>query len=172
MSKPFKPATVWVALGSNLSEPVSQIQRAIKALAALDDTRIKAVSALYRTAPVGYVDQPDFINAAVRMETHLTPMVLLQKLNDIEAAFGRERTFQNAPRTLDLDIIDFARQVWQTERLILPHPRAHERAFVLAPLADVAAYGQLGEHGRVKDLLAGLSCAGIERLVEPEGIGT
>ena len=155
---------VLIALGSNLSEPVNQIQNAINYLNKQSGVKVVAVSRLYRTAPVGYIDQPDFVNAAVHIETDLTPMVLLQMLNRIEAEFGRERSFQNAPRTLDLDIIDYHNQVWQTERLSLPHPRAHERAFVLAPLADIVPYRVLGKHGRIKDLLASLDVSDIHVL--------
>ena len=153
-----------IALGSNLSEPVTQIQRAISRLAQETGIRLQAASALYRTAPVGYADQPDFINAAVHIETSLAPMVLLRLLNQIEAEFGRERSFQNAPRTLDLDLIDYAGQRWQTERLVLPHPRAHERGFVLIPLADMVPEHVLGAHGQVVQLLQGVDVSDIERL--------
>ena len=153
-----------IALGSNLSEPVTQIQRAISRLAQETGIRLQAASALYRTAPVGYADQPDFINAAVHIETSLSPMVLLRVLNQIEAEFGRERSFQNAPRTLDLDLIDYAGQQWQTERLVLPHPRAHERGFVLIPLADMVPEHVLGAHGQVVQLLQGMDVSDIERL--------
>ena len=153
-----------IALGSNLSEPVTQIQRAISRLAQETGIRLQAASALYRTAPVGYADQADFINAAVHIETSLAPMVLLRLLNQIEAEFGRERSFQNAPRTLDLDLIDYAGQRWQTERLVLPHPRAHERGFVLIPLADMVPEHVLGAHGQVVQLLQGVDVSDIERL--------
>ena len=153
-----------IALGSNLSEPVTQIQRAISRLAQETGIRLQAASALYRTAPVGYADQADFINAAVHIETSLAPMVLLRVLNQIEAEFGRERSFQNAPRTLDLDLIDYAGQRWQTERLVLPHPRAHERGFVLIPLADMVPEHVLGAHGQVVQLLQGVDVSDIERL--------
>ncbi|UOO91273.1 2-amino-4-hydroxy-6-hydroxymethyldihydropteridine diphosphokinase [Vitreoscilla massiliensis] len=156
-----------IALGSNLSEPVTQIQRAIKCLAEQEHISLQAASALYRTAPVGYTDQPDFINAAVHIETSLAPMVLLRVLNQIEAEFGRERSFQNAPRTLDLDMIDYAGQQWQTERLVLPHPRAHERGFVLIPLADIVPKHELGAHGSVLQLLQGVDVSDIERLSVP-----
>ena len=156
-----------IALGSNLSEPVTQIQRAIKRLSEQEHICLQAASALYRTAPVGYTDQPDFINAAVHIETSLAPMVLLRVLNQIEAEFGRERSFQNAPRTLDLDMIDYAGQLWQTERLVLPHPRAHERGFVLIPLADIVPNHELGAHGSVRQLLQGVDVSDIERLSAP-----
>ena len=156
-----------IALGSNLSEPVTQIQRAIKRLSEQKHICLQAASALYRTAPVGYTDQPDFINAAVHIETSLAPMVLLRVLNQIEAEFGRERSFQNAPRTLDLDMIDYAGQLWLTERLVLPHPRAHERGFVLIPLADIVPNHELGAHGSVRQLLQGVDVSDIERLSAP-----
>lgn len=159
--------TALIALGSNLAEPVAQIQRAIKSLDGHENISVQAASALYRTAPVGYANQPDFINAAVLIETSLAPMVLLRVLNQIEAAFGRERSFQNAPRTLDLDMIDYDHHQWQTADLILPHPRAHERGFVLAPLADIVPEYVLGAHGAVKDLLVALDVSDIQRLDEP-----
>ncbi|AUZ04420.1 MULTISPECIES: 2-amino-4-hydroxy-6-hydroxymethyldihydropteridine diphosphokinase [Vitreoscilla] len=156
--------TALIALGSNLSEPVAQVQRAIDCLKKHNAIDIIASSRLYRTAPVGYLDQPDFINAAVQIETTLEPMLLLQLLNQVEADFGRERTFQNAPRTLDLDIIDYAGQIWNTERLTLPHPRAHERGFVLMPLHDIVPNVYLGEKGSVADLLAQVDVSDIECL--------
>ena len=127
-----------VALGSNLSEPVTQIQRAISRLSEQAGIRLQAASALYRTAPVGYTDQPDFINAAVHIETSLSPMVLLRVLNQIEAEFGRERSFQNAPRTLDLDLLLYGGAGIDSARLTVPHPRMRQRAFVLVPLAEIA----------------------------------
>ena len=132
------PVTAIIALGSNLAEPVAQIRTAVAAIAALPHTRVTAVSALYRTAPVGYTEQPDFINAVLQAETALAAADLLAALHGIEQAAGRERSFRNAPRTLDLDIIDYGGQVYDGITLQLPHPRAFERGFVMIPLAEIA----------------------------------
>lgn len=130
--------TAIIALGSNLAEPAAQIRAAVAAVAALPHTRVTAVSSLYRTAPVGYADQPDFINAVLQAETTLPAEALLAALHGIEQAAGRERSFRNAPRTLDLDIIDYGGQVQRSNTLQLPHPRAPERGFVMIPLAEIA----------------------------------
>lgn len=133
---PAYPAVV--ALGSNLDDPAAQVQAALAALARHPEISVRRSSSLYRTAPVGYPDQPDFINAVALIDTTLTPMALLEALLAIEETFGRRRSFRNAPRTLDLDVIDYAGQVWNTPLLTLPHPRAVERAFVMVPLAEIA----------------------------------
>ncbi|BEV70545.1 MULTISPECIES: 2-amino-4-hydroxy-6-hydroxymethyldihydropteridine diphosphokinase [unclassified Paludibacterium] len=154
----------FVALGSNLQDPAQQIRAAFAALALLPATRLLQTSALYRTAPVGYLDQPDFINAVAELDTELTPLDLLHALLDIEAGFGRVRSFRNAPRILDLDLLWMAGTTLETTELTLPHPRMHERAFVLLPLAELAADLSLGAHGLVGELAARLVPEGIERL--------
>ena len=131
-------ATAYLALGANLGDPAATVNAAFAALGDLPQTRVAATSALDRTAPVGITAQPDFINAAARVETELSPLALLDALLDIEQQFGRVRLLQNGPRTLDLDVLLYENQVIDTPRLILPHPRMHLRAFVLFPLADVA----------------------------------
>ena len=126
-----------VALGSNLGEPEAQVMRGFEELAALADTELLRRSRLYRTAPVGYVDQPDFVNACALVETQLAPRALLDALLAVEKRHGRVRDVPNGPRTLDLDIVLYGDQVIDEPGLKVPHPRAHERAFVLVPLLEV-----------------------------------
>jgi 2-amino-4-hydroxy-6-hydroxymethyldihydropteridine diphosphokinase len=144
----------YVALGSNLGNPVQTIEDAIDAMAALRGSLLKAMSSLYRTAPVGLKHQPDFINAVVALDTRLSPRDLLAELFALEARFGRERSVKNAPRTLDLDLLLHGETVQDDPDLILPHPRMHERAFVLAPLAEVAPNLVIPGRGPVAELLA------------------
>jgi 2-amino-4-hydroxy-6-hydroxymethyldihydropteridine diphosphokinase len=144
----------YVALGSNLGNPVQTIEDAMDAMAALRGSLLKAMSSLYRTAPVGLKHQPDFINAVVALDTRLSPRDLLAELFALEARFGRERSVKNAPRTLDLDLLLHGETVQDDPELILPHPRMHERAFVLAPLAEIAPELTIPGRGRVGDLLA------------------
>ena len=154
-----------IALGSNLAEPARQVRAALSALEVHPQIQIEKISSLYVTAPVGYDDQPDFVNAVCSVRTSLDGVSLLAVLNRIEADFGRERTFRNAPRTLDLDIIDFDGISSDDPHLTLPHPRAHERSFVMKPLAEILPDFVLGEHGRAADLAAALGDEGI-RLLE------
>ena len=129
----------WVALGANLGDPRAMLRRALRWLDALPHTRIQATSSLHRTAPVGPA-QPDYLNAVVRLETRLSPIELLMALQTLERAAGRQRSVHWGPRTLDLDLLLMGRDgrtVVTHPLLTLPHPRLHERAFVLAPLADI-----------------------------------
>jgi len=126
-----------IALGSNLDDPEAQVRRAFDEIAALPRTELLARSKLYRTAPVGHADQPDFINACALVETSLAPRELLDGLLAIEQAHHRVRAVPNGPRTLDLDIILYGDRSIREPGLTIPHPRAHERQFVLAPLNDV-----------------------------------
>jgi 2-amino-4-hydroxy-6-hydroxymethyldihydropteridine diphosphokinase len=160
----------YVALGSNLGNPVSTVEDAIDAMAALRGSLLKAISSLYRTAPVGLKHQPDFINAVVALDTRLGPRELLDELFALEARFGRIRepgSVKNAPRTLDLDLLLHGDAVLDDPALTLPHPRMHERAFVLAPLAEIAPNLTFPGHGPIADLLA--ACAGqrIHPLTRP-----
>jgi len=143
-----------VALGSNLEDPEAQVSRGFDDLAAIADTEVVARSRLYRTAPVGYVDQPDFVNACALVETRLAPRALLDALLAIEKRHGRVREIPNGPRTLDLDIILYGDRVIDEPGLKVPHPRAHERMFVLAPLLDVWPEATIPGRGRVADLVA------------------
>lgn len=126
-----------IALGSNLEDPEAQVRRGFDEIAALPKTRLVGRSSLYRTAPVGYANQPDFVNACVLVETELAPRQLLDALLDIERRHGRVRDIPNGPRTLDLDIIVYGDQRIDEPGLTVPHPRAHEREFVLKPLREV-----------------------------------
>jgi 2-amino-4-hydroxy-6-hydroxymethyldihydropteridine diphosphokinase len=146
MSKAF------IALGSNLNDPASQVTRAFQAIDKLPKTKLVKTSSLYQSAPVGYENQPDFINAAVEVSTDLDPLQLLKQLLKIEQTFGRERTFANAPRVLDLDLLLFDDISMQTAALTLPHPRMHERSFVLLPLAEIAPDLMLPKAGNVVKL--------------------
>ena len=157
-------ATAYVALGANLGDPVATVNAALAALATLPQTRLSASSALYRTAPVGITEQPEFINAAARLETTLAPEVLLDALLDIEQQFGRIRAERNGPRSLDLDVLLYDAQVIATPRLSLPHPRLHLRAFVLYPLADVAPDLVIPGRGTLAAWLPAVANQGIVRL--------
>ena len=132
-----KRQEAYIALGSNLGDRLATLSAAVKALSLLPHTAVTAVSRVYLTEPVGYDDQPDFYNAAVRLETGLTPRALLGACLGIEAALGRHRQIKNGPRTVDLDVLLHGTKAYQDEELTLPHPRMLERVFVLAPLCDV-----------------------------------
>ncbi|MCY0868967.1 MAG: 2-amino-4-hydroxy-6-hydroxymethyldihydropteridine diphosphokinase [Firmicutes bacterium] len=131
--------SVLIGLGSNMGDREFALQRAVCAVHALDSVRTVAVSRVYETAPIGYLDQPDFLNAAIDVRTTLPPLQLLRALLHIETAMGRVRTVRNGPRPIDLDILLWGTRVVSDPILQIPHPRMHERAFVLAPLADIAA---------------------------------
>lgn len=128
----------FVALGSNLDDPQSQVKKGFSALASLPETQLLARSSLYASAPLGYADQPDFVNAVAKISTALTPQNLLQALLHIEHQNGRERTFQNAPRTLDLDVLLYDELRLHEHGLTIPHAQMHTRAFVLQPLLEIA----------------------------------
>ena len=140
----------YIGLGSNLEDPCSQLQRAFVELESLPGTRLAAISSLYRSAPLdcpiqsdlqGQPDlpsQPDFVNAVAKIETELTPQALLKMLLQIEHQHGRERTFRNAPRTLDLDVLLYDDVQLHEYGLTIPHPQMHRLAFVLQPLLEIA----------------------------------
>ena len=134
MTEPVRAA---IALGSNLDDPQAHVTRAFDELALLPQTRVLARSSLHRTKPVGYANQPDFINAVALVETRLSARALLAALLEIEKRHGRVREIPNGPRTLDLDIVVYGDATIDEPGLVVPHPRAHERAFVLDPLREV-----------------------------------
>jgi 2-amino-4-hydroxy-6-hydroxymethyldihydropteridine diphosphokinase len=156
--------TAYIALGSNLREPRRQLQAGFAALARLPDTQVVAQSSLYRSAPVGYADQPDFVNAVAALRTALAPRDLLDALLAIEREHGRVREFVNAPRTLDLDIALYGERVIHEPGLSIPHPRMHERAFVMVPLAEIAPDVMVPGRGRVRELLAGVDIKSVSVL--------
>jgi len=130
--------TVFIGLGSNLGDPHANVLHAMKALSSLPKSSLVARSSLYRSAPIGYLEQPDFINAVVQLKTDLTPLAVLQNLLALERGQGRQRQFLNAPRTLDLDVLLYDDLQHHEHGLTLPHPQMHLRAFVLQPLLEIA----------------------------------
>ena len=165
--------TAYIALGANLGDPLATIRAALEALRHMPGTTWIAASSLYRTAPVGLHDQPDFINAVVQLRAvpnkdsmPLAP-TFLQQLFAIEERFGRVRSVKNAPRTLDLDLLLFGDVISDDSFCTLPHPRLHERAFVLAPLAEIAPTLTIPGRGQIGQLLAGCAGQQIVRLHDP-----
>ena len=156
--------TAFIALGSNLGDPESQVRRGFAALAELPQTRLEAASSLYRSAPVGHADQPDFINAVAKLSTGLAPQALLAALLAVEARFGRTRSFANAPRTLDLDLLLYDAVTLCEPGLRVPHPRMHQRAFVLAPLVEIAPDCVIPGLGPAANWLARCAGQSVSRL--------
>jgi 2-amino-4-hydroxy-6-hydroxymethyldihydropteridine diphosphokinase len=153
-----------IAMGSNLGDRLDYLQGGLDGL--FDTPRITflAVSPVYQTAPVGGPEQPDYLNAVVIAETSMPALTVLERCLSLEDAFGRVRDELWGPRTLDLDLIIYGDEMSNSQGLTLPHPRAHERAFVLAPWHDADPQAQLPGYGPVADLLAVLSTDGIARL--------
>ena len=143
-----------IALGSNIGNPKENLDLALALLR--EATEVKAVSSYYTTKPVGYEDQPDFVNAVCIIETELPALELLNMLHGIEKSMGRERTIKWGPRTIDLDIIQYGSMLSNAEELTLPHPRAHERMFVLEARAEIEPDAILLTHGKIKDLISKL----------------
>ena len=161
--------TAYIGLGSNLVEPQAQVRAGQAALAALPRTTVEACSALYASAPIGLVTQPDFVNAACRVRTQLPARVLMQALLDIEKQQGRVRgaasgAAKGGPRTLDLDLLLYGDLILNDPDLTLPHPRLHERAFVLHPLCELDAGLLIPGRGRAADLLVACADQRVERL--------
>ncbi len=154
---------IYLALGSNLGDRVVNLETARKALA----PRIRVIreSPIYVTPPWGYTEQPDFLNQVIEVETLLHPIPLLHRLKTIEADMGRETTFRNGPRIIDLDILFYGQEVYEGELLQIPHPRLQERAFVLVPLNDLAPdfiHPVLNQS--VGDMLAKVDSTGVKPL--------
>jgi 2-amino-4-hydroxy-6-hydroxymethyldihydropteridine diphosphokinase len=153
-----------VGLGSNLGDPVQQMKKALAALEHLPGTRVVACSSLYSSAPIGELQQPDFVNAVAALETALTARDLLDALLDIERAHGRTRAAPNAPRTLDLDLLLFGDAIIDAPGLVVPHPRLHERAFVLVPLLELSPDVVVPGRGRAADLLPAVAAQRVTRI--------
>jgi 2-amino-4-hydroxy-6-hydroxymethyldihydropteridine diphosphokinase len=156
----------FIGLGSNLGESRDQLRQAIADIGRLPDTRLLAQSALYRSAPVGYLDQPDFVNAVVKIATSLTPQQLLSALLHIELRHGRERTFHNAPRTLDLDVLLYDDLQMHEPGLTIPHPQMHSRAFVLQPLLEIAPDCAIPAIGSAQHAMRGCLDQVLEKLAD------
>lgn len=158
---PTALAHVLLGLGANVGDPLAQLARAVELLGAY--VAVDAVSSVYRTQPVGHADQPDYLNLVVAGRTALVPAELLAATQEVETALGRRRSFLNAPRTLDVDLLAYGDRVMRTLALTLPHPRLHLRGFVLHPLAEVAPEWRHPVLGRTaRELLA--SATGLERV--------
>ena len=160
-----KRSTAFVALGSNLDDPVLQVQQALREIDELPETALVKISALYETAPVGVLDQPPFVNAVAQIATTLSPHDFLARLHAIEAQHGRVRKSaneeKNGPRSLDLDILLFDEISLSERGLSIPHPRMHERAFVLVPLVEIAPDIAIPGRGTAKKFLSTLDIGGI-----------
>lgn len=164
---PAAPVPAWVAIGGNQGQVRATLEAAIEAIGALPGTRVLQRSALYRTPAWGRTDQPDFINGVLAVETTLAAPDLLANLLGIERRFGRlrdEDAGRWGPRTLDLDLLAYDDQVLELPGLSLPHPRLHERAFVLVPLAEISPGLVVPGRGRVDELLAKVDASGIEAI--------
>jgi 2-amino-4-hydroxy-6-hydroxymethyldihydropteridine diphosphokinase len=148
----------FIGLGSNLGDPHGQIRRALELLAAEDGVEVVAVSALLETDPVGYEDQPRFLNGAAELRTTLTARELLERLLGIERRLGRIRGEgpRFGPRTIDLDLLLHGDEVVAEQGLVVPHPRLHERRFALEPLAELDPALEIPGRGPVQALLSGL----------------
>jgi len=156
-------SVAYVGVGSNLDGPQRQVAQALGELEGIPATRVVKRSSLYRSAPVGHAAQPEFVNAVAALDTTLDPEALLGELQAIEARHGRIRSFPNAPRTLDLDLLLYGDAERRTARLTLPHPRMHERAFVLKPLVELEPGIAIPGRGRAQDLLAACAEQRVER---------
>ena len=156
--------TAYVALGANLGDPAATVRAAFAALANLPESRLVHSSSLYRTAPVGITEQPEFVNAVAELETTLAPESLLDALFETEQRFGRIRAERNGPRTLDLDLLLYNDQQIDLPRLTVPHPRLHLRAFVLQPLGEIAPKLALPGRGTVAAWLPAVANQDIVKL--------
>ena len=154
----------YVGLGANIGQPRRQLQTALRELGELPQTRVTANSGFYRSTPLGHVDQPEFLNAVAALDTGLEPEDLLDRLFGIESLHGRTRSYPNAPRTLDLDLLLYGDASICRANLTVPHPRMHERAFVLKPLVEIAPDIAVPGKGRARDLLAACTEQLAERI--------
>ena len=157
-------SNIFIALGSNLENPKEQVKNGVLSIKKINGVKILKESKLYETPPVGILDQPNFINAVIKIESDLDPHKLLYKLLNIENFAGRVRIDKNGPRTLDLDILLFDDLILNENNLIIPHPRMHERLFVLTPLNDIDSNIVLPIHGPIKHIIKILASENINRI--------
>jgi|SRR5690625_822898 len=153
----------YIALGTNIEPREDYLNQALELLTKDKRINILNKSSIYQTVPVGYVDQPDFLNMVIEIDTSLIAIDLLDVCQEIEQHLGRKRTIRFGPRTIDLDILLYNQENRQSERLIIPHPRMHERAFVLVPLREISPKLYIPQIGKyVLDLINELSAEAIE----------
>jgi 2-amino-4-hydroxy-6-hydroxymethyldihydropteridine diphosphokinase len=155
---------VVIAMGSNLGDRLDHLQAGLDGLCDAPGITFAAVSPVFQTSPVGGPEQPDYLNAVLIAGTSMPARAVLERCHGVEAAFGRVRREVWGPRTLDLDLIVYGDEVSDSPDLTLPHPRAHERAFVLAPWSAIDPDARIPGRGRVADLLAKTGMAGVARL--------
>ena len=158
----------YVGLGSNLNRPLRQVRDALQELRQIPGSRLVRHSPLYRSAPIGPPDQPDYVNAVAMLATELDPFDLLDALQAIETRHGRERSVHWGPRTLDLDLLLYADRRIDSPRLQVPHPQLHRRAFVLVPLHDIAPQLTVPGHGALSALLAAVDRQGLRPVGEDD----
>lgn len=154
----------YIALGSNLDNPASQLSKAIEKIKQLDELNVIAVSSFYRSAPYGPVEQEDFVNAAIAVLTQQNAETLMHNLLGIEKEMGRERDVRWGPRIIDLDLLIYANESTDTDFLKLPHPEISKRNFVLLPLNDIAPDLMIADVGRVQALLSECDGGAIEKI--------
>ncbi len=162
------PTTVYIGLGSNLGDKAANIKKALELLGDTPGIQVKKIASLYKTAPLYVTRQDWFLNTAAEIETDLTPRLLLTTLKDVEKKLDRTPTVRWGPRTIDLDILLFGAEKIEDEDLVIPHPRMIERAFVMAPLAEIAPHLCIPGRGRVGEL-ARLLCTdqNVEKFGSP-----
>jgi len=165
--RPAQPVKAWIALGGNLGAVDSTLRAAVRELDRISGIHVLQTSALVKSAAVGGPPQPDYLNAIVQVDTSLAPRELLAACQGIEVVYGRERTEVNGPRTLDVDIVSYGDIIGERRDLVLPHPRAHERAFVLVPMADIDASADIPGRGRVSKLLKGVDVKSVDVVSKP-----
>ena len=155
---------IYIALGSNLDDPREQIYKAINSIDAIDDLSVTHISSLYKTKPIGKIDQPDFINATIEVEGDISPEKLHASLQDIETKAGRIRKELNEPRTLDLDILLIDDLIMKTKKLTVPHPRMHQRQFVVVPLFEINPKLNIPGIGPINKILKLLPDQGVVKI--------
>ncbi len=160
------PVRAAIALGSNMKEPKAQIRFGLRALNRIPSTVVDGQSSLYKSKAWGSIEQPDFINAVALVTTFLSATDLLNELMALEVRFGRDRANSelNGPRTLDLDIITYGTEIIYEHHLRVPHPRAHQRAFVLVPLAEIAPHLVIPGRGAISDLVRDIDISSVEKV--------
>ncbi len=159
----------YIGLGSNLEQPLDQLQRALAELQQIPRSNLQASASFYLSRPMGPAEQPDYINSVAALHTELSPLELLDQLQRIEQAHGRERGLRWGPRTLDIDLLLYGDQLIQNDRLSVPHPGIGERAFVLLPLAELAPELEIPGLGAVSEVLAARKFETPPRIVQSAG---